>query len=225
MGRCKKIIIGILITVMTVLTILLFISIDASASGLEDGERIDAMEKRLADYEINIGQIRENIDALAENDELQYEQRLSMQQQLDVVILGLGDLIGLASYEIEKNKERDETVLQRYLSDDNLKRVLINDQRTGNAELTEIKEALEVSLEGLASLSVSGNELVAEMNDNLGNEIKNSTEKTLLELNETLTTTNKFLSYLAVLLIFTFVVILLIVFGQWIKNTLTKHIE
>jgi len=223
----KKIKIIIAITVIAIIIVLVNLISGLTSYAHEDidnDERLNAIELRLIDYESTIEDIRANINYLIENDQLRYEQKLLMQQQLDVMILGLNEILNLYSDEIANNVLRNDIQKERYEMLIGGLITLISETQKTNKTLTETSEYLKSALDYMISLNVYNNDLIINLGYNLGAEIKESTEKTLQELNETLSITNRLLTYFYLIILGLFVVTLLIVVVKWVKDTLLKHI-
>lgn len=222
-GNRKNLIIKIIILSAIFLICISIFRITGIIASASEGEekRLNALELRLKDYEVTIENIKDSITALNENDEHQYEQRLAIQQQLDLMIVGINELINLYIDELEKNALRDEIeLLREQANKERHNEMVLEIQR-----IAEITDTITPEIEKIKELTVSGNELMIEMSDSIGNEIKESTERTMKELNETMTVTNTFLAYAYWIVLGLFVVALLRAIAAWVKDTLMKHIN
>lgn len=214
-----KVVVVVLIIVL-VNVIAVFFPFRVNASELEN-ERLNNLELRLADYEHTIADIEYQIQQLSENDDYQYQQLLTLSQQLDLMIVGVNQLIELSIEGIENDIQRNEVDTFRYGASEERQNVALS--RFDNSIV-----ALQSIIEKLDNINIGtdrGNDLLINLGDSLGNEIQENTDKTLQELNETLTTTNTFLIYLFVMLLFVMVGIIAIAIGKLLMNTVFRFIE
>lgn len=174
------------------------------------GDRVNALELRLQDYEYTIAELKSSIQTLQENGAAEYQEKLALQQQIDLLIVGLNDLLNQYTLDLDNRALLEAKHVEQF---DTLLLQLRGMDKSVTDGFTEAKE-----------ISVSGNQLITNMNDNLGDGIKKSSEQMLTELNETLSITNKLMSYLAVLLLLFYVVFISVFIGILIKNTVLKHI-
>lgn len=179
-----------------------------SSTDSYQNERLNSLEIRLEELGYTINDIQTAIESIQSGMEETEQQRLAISQQLDLLIIAMNDL---CNHNIEILGKLD------------LKEI------ADTAYTETVTTALQVNEKAMADLNqlvleqsditVSGNNSII---DTVEKNIKETTELSLLEFNDTISKTNQLLGYLFVLLIFILVIMLCIILGTLIHNITKK---
>lgn len=171
-----------------------------------DDERINNLEKRLEELGYQISETKDSIVAIEDRLDPLEADRLSLQQELELLLIGINDQLNLLN-----TISTDLTASSTLLSD-HLPAVVMQG------------ETLQEDTKNLYQETVSGNTLVSNLGDSLKMDMENISQKSLEEFNATLLSTNKLLSYLFVLLLILLVLVICYGLCRIIKNTLLKYV-
>lgn len=179
-----------------------------SSTDSYQNERLNSLEIRLEELGYTINDIQTAIESIQSGMEETEQQRLAISQQLDLLIIAMNDL---CNHNIEILGKLD------------LKEI------ADTAYTETVTTALQVNEKAMADLNqlvleqsditVSGNNSII---DTVEKNIKETSELSLLEFNDTISKTNQLLGYLFVLLIFILVIMLCIILGTLIHNITKK---
>lgn len=178
----------------------------------EQNERLNSLEIRLEELGYRINEIEGVLEEIQTSELLEEQERLAVSEKLDLVIIGLNDLI---NYDIEKLEKADNSEL---LTDVYRNQVL--EALNCNADSMEQLNATTLRL---SDDTVSGNILITNFSDSISTDMQNISETSINEFNETLLKTNTLLSYLFWLLLFVLVLIICFWLGTVLKNII-RHI-
>lgn len=181
-------------------------STDTTEESTSDDERINNLEKRLEELGYQISETKDSIVAIEDRLDPLEADHLSLQQELELLLIGLNDQL-----ELLNTISADLTASSALLSD-HLPTVVMQG------------ETLQEDTKSLYQETVSGNTLVSDLGDSLKVDMENISQKSLDEFNKTLLSTNKLLSYLFVLLLVLLVLFIVGGLGKIIKNTLLKYV-
>lgn len=182
-------------------------STDTTEESTSDDERINNLEKRLEELGYQISETKDSIVAIEDRLDPLEADHLSLQQELELLLIGLNDQL-----ELLNTISADLTASSALLSD-HLPTVVMQG------------ETLQEDTKSLYQETVSGNTLVSDLGDSLKVDMENISQKSLEEFNKTLLSTNKLLSYLFVLLLVLLVLFIVGGLGKIIKDTLLKYVE
>ena len=182
-------------------------STDTAEESTSDDERINNLEKRLEELGYQISETKDSIVAIEDRLDLLEADHLSLQQELELLLIGMNDQLDLLN-----TISADLTASSALLSD-HLPTVVMQG------------ETLQEDTKSLYQETVSGNTLVSDLGDSLKVDMENISQKSLDEFNKTLLSTNKLLSYLFVLLLVLLVLFIVGGLGKIIKDTLLKYVE
>lgn len=182
-------------------------STDTTEESTSDDERINNLEKRLEELGYQISETKDSIVAIEDRLDPLEADHLSLQQELELLLIGLNDQL-----ELLNTISADLTASSALLSD-HLPTVVMQG------------ETLQEDTKSLYQETVSGNTLVSDLGDSLKVDMENISQKSLDEFNKTLLSTNKLLSYLFVLLLVLLVLFIVGGLGKIIKNTLLKYVK
>lgn len=182
-------------------------STDTTEESTSDNERINNLEKRLEELGYQISETKDSIVAIEDRLDPLEADHLSLQQELELLLIGLNDQL-----ELLNTISADLTASSALLSD-HLPTVVMQG------------ETLQEDTKSLYQETVSGNTLVSDLGDSLKVDMENISQKSLEEFNKTLLSTNKLLSYLFVLLLVLLVLFIVGGLGKIIKDTLLKYVE
>lgn len=181
-------------------------STDTAEESTSDDERINNLEKRLEELGYQISETKDSIVAIEDRLDLLEADHLSLQQELELLLIGMNDQLDLLN-----TISADLTASSALLSD-HLPTVVMQG------------ETLQEDTKSLYQETVSGNTLVSDLGDSLKVDMENISQKSLDEFNKTLLSTNKLLSYLFVLLLVLLVLFIVGGLGKIIKDTLLKYV-
>ena len=182
-------------------------STDTAEESTSDDGRINNLEKRLEELGYQISETKDSIVAIEDRLDLLEADHLSLQQELELLLIGMNDQLDLLN-----TISADLTASSALLSD-HLPTVVMQG------------ETLQEDTKSLYQETVSGNTLVSDLGDSLKVDMENISQKSLDEFNKTLLSTNKLLSYLFVLLLVLLVLFIVGGLGKIIKDTLLKYVE
>lgn len=199
--------------VLTVLCSLVFFFTPVTAYAADvvvDEERIESIEDRLNSYGSSIQEIKDRLAAVDSALEAQYENDLTMMQQLDVLIVGVDSVFQeLASFHTEFSEHSA---------------LLLGNLATYKDDLAVEIQGIGSQIQTLNSTLLLTNTSLDDMALALSEQIATSQEATLTELNETLLVTNNLLVYLFCTLVIVLIVVIGSVLYKLIHGTLIKNI-
>ena len=170
-------------------------------------ERVNFLEIRLEELGYQIDDMQEAIVAIETANQTEEENRLALSDKLDLVIIALNNLI---ENDLELLQKEDDAAL------------LTTEYREVVATALATNET---AVEELNENTVSGNTLISDFNTSVEENMQLVSESTLQELNKTLLTTNTFLSYLFVLLLLLFVLLIVYGLGSLLYKSVLKHVQ
>ncbi len=177
-----------------------------SATDAEQNERLNALEIRLQEMGYVINDMETSIESIIGSLEQSEAERLSISQELELLVIGISQLC-----------------------DDNMAFMEKFDAFASGASAADLKTDtaltdINTSLVSLNDNTVSGNVLITDLSDSIKTDMKNISETSINEFNETLLRTNTLLSYLFVLLLFVLVLIIASMIGSIFKNIINKNV-
>lgn len=172
-------------------------------SSLEN-ERLNSMEIRLEELGYKINDMESAIESINESELAEQEERIVLSDMLEVVVIGINDLLNQTRERLEKQAVIDE---QNKLRDESLAAYMASDT---------------LATEQLTQLTVSGNSILTDFNTDVTGKIDTVSSITIEEFNKTLLNTNTLLSYLYVLLLVVLVMIIVLFIGSIIRNIINK---
>lgn len=173
-----------------------------SSTDLEQDERLNAIELRLEELGYQINEASDAIEAIISSEHLEEEQRLSISEKIELLVIGLSDLL---------NKTTDS------ITQDS---VAYDIARIGQERIEAYVEFQKLASEELNDLTVSGNTILTDFNEDMTGKIDSVSATSIEEFNKTLLSTNTLLSYLFVLILLLLVVIIALFIG-WIVHNIT----
>lgn len=171
---------------------------------LEQDKRLNNLELRLEELGYQINDAGTAIEAITSQME---EERLSISQQLELLLIGVNDeltlldSIQLSAIDITAN-------LQQFLPAISTDAITVRD---------DVKQ--------LNALTVSGNASIDSFSDSIKADMKNISEASIEEFNTTLLRTNLLLSYLFVIMLILLVLMITYGIGAVIRNIIKKSIS
>lgn len=199
--------------ILTVLCTLVFFLTPATAYAAEivvDEERIESIEERLNSYGSSIQEIKDRLAAVDSELETQYQNDLTMMQQLDVLIVGV------------------DSIFQEFVA---FHAEFIEQFTLLLGNLAAYKDSVVFEIQGMGKQIQTLNDTLLLTNTALDNmtlalseQIATSQEATLTELNDTLLVTNNLLVYLFCTLVIVLIAIIAVVLYRLIHGTLIKNI-
>ncbi len=189
--------------------------VDSSGSdGSADNSRIEDIEQALSDLRIDIESLKESYDLVD-------MQNKSISDKLDILILSLADYKQFQVDTLYPNSDIANDSYIKQIADTTCN--IYEDSPTEVIKTMNhlmFRNALEEYEDGEVTLS----EQIDEMSKNITDSLQATNERTLEEMNETLLKTNKFLSYLMVLLLITLVMIIGLWVGKLVHNILNRNV-
>jgi len=177
-----------------------------SAADTEQDQRLNALELRLEEMGYVINDVEMSIESIMGSLEQFEAERLSISQEVELLVIGISQLC-----------------------DDNIAFTEKFDAFTADASAADLKTDtaltdINTSLGSLNENTVSGNVLITDLSSSIKTDMKNISETSINEFNETLLRTNTLLSYLFVLLLFVLVLIIASMIGSIFKNIINKNV-
>ena len=170
-----------------------------SAIDTEQNERLNNLEIRLEElgYQINdAGTAIESINVQLETAEAE---RLTVSQQLELLLIGINDEIELLN-------------------------TVVTDTASVALGLEQSLPVIDTDMKQLNQLTVSGNASIDAFSTSIKTDMQNISETSIEEFNTTLLRTNTLLSYLFVLLLFLLVLMIAFFIGSVIKNIINRNV-
>lgn len=177
-----------------------------SATDTEQDKRLNALELRLEEMGYVINDVEMSIESIMGSLEQFEAERLSISQEVELLVIGISQLC-----------------------DDNIAFTEKFDAFAADASAADLKTDtaltdINTSLDSLNENTVSGNVLITDLSSSIKTDMKNISETSINEFNETLLRTNTLLSYLFVLLLFLLVLIIASMIGSIFKNIINKNV-
>lgn len=177
-----------------------------SETDLSQNERLNALEVRLEEMGYTINDIEMSIESIFEEFEQLEEQRLSICQQLELLIIGISQL---CDDNISFSEKYDAAVVE---------------SSSMQSEMNDSLARMEAVMNDLNDNTVSGNTLITSFSDSIKTDMQNISETSINEFNVTLLRTNTLLAYLLVLLLIILVLIIVFAICAVVQNIIKKSI-
>lgn len=180
-------------------------------------DRINALKERLEELGYQIDEDHEEITRINETLDGIEEEHLTINDKLDLLIIGLSDLIDLQTNFYADETENNETVnnmmLEQGVALDSI-----------NEHIDNIEIVITDGMEQLHQDTVSGNSIISDFDDHINENLQLQSAENIAEFNKTLTRTNYFLSLLFWILVIGLAAALVIVIVKVVSKVFYNNL-